>query len=319
MDTAPTNAVAAAAPEAAIALKPAASVVRPIPASVSPAPMPRAAAPINARAAASPRIAGMIGPRTNPATPMIAKAPAIAARPLAISPQLIPPRDLRTGVRIARDTDITSNAADEAIIPGARPESSANPETSRRIPPIAAPAFARPDHSISANFVQTCAKISMEAAIRVSAMTLPIRCVAIPERSIKPAEMARIPVIAAPAFARFSHFIFPNLSAISANISSEAPIRIRANDVRTIFFAIPERSIKPAEMARIPAIAVPAFAKSPHSIVPNLLQTFAKISKAAPIRIRLSAEVSIFSGFTNFIRAWKPTNSRRIPPIPANA
>ena len=112
-----TIAVAPAVPAAARAVRATAKADNPALTRVKPAPMPSMDTPIRANATHRLRIVGTSGASTKPATPITAKAPARATRPLAMDSQLIAPKTLSAVVMISKAEAATSIAAEPKRVP----------------------------------------------------------------------------------------------------------------------------------------------------------------------------------------------------------
>ena len=169
----------------------------------------------------------------NPAA--IAKIPEIAAPALMSCSQSIPPNFWQISANISIAAAIIVKLTTEAIIFFDKPDSRVKPAARTNIPPIAAPAFTSPPHSIVENFWQTSANISIEDPMIISAIELRAIFFDKPDSRVNPAAMASIPDMAAPAFASSPHSIVENFLHTSANISIATPMIAREVAERIIF------------------------------------------------------------------------------------
>ena len=258
------------------AVKPIANAESPVPASTSPAPIPKIAAPIKAIAPLKPRMAGTNGARTNPATPIIAKAPARAISPLAIDSQLIAPRTERAGVRTRMAAAATSKAAEPERVPFMAFKPMARIVT-------APPRVTRP-FAISSQVKEPI--FSIAVAMTTNAVATAIKPTPTETMFLGMNLTAVIVTVNAPAMATrpraiSSHRIPEKSSQAEANIFIAAPMAIKAIPVDTTFLAFPVSLVNSVISVRRIAIELRPFPISSHRISEKSLQAEARTLMAA--------------------------------------
>ena len=267
-----TTAVAPAVPAAASAVKPTAIADKPVPAAKSPAPSPKTATPIRAIAPLKPRIVGTNGVRTAPATPITVKAPARDTRPLTIAVQLIAPRMLRTGVRMANADAATNIAADPDKVPVIALKPTA---IIPREPPRATSPFAISFHSIPPIFSR--AEAIIRRAVETAIRPVPIAIIFLGMKLTAIVTVAKAPAIPTRPTASSLQFIAEKSFTAAARIFIAAPMPIKAALVAITCCAFPVRRVNATISARTIPIEVSPRPISPQFICAKSSQADARI------------------------------------------
>ena len=313
-----TIAVAPAVPAAANAAKPTAREDKPAPAARRPAPTARTPTPIartptpnKLKAPANPKMAGTRGVRTAPATPITVNAPAIVTSPLAIDTQLIAPRTLRIGVRIASAVAATTIAAEPDKVPFITFRPIAN---SVKAPPITVKPLPICSHEKFPSLLITSVMISRAAATTTSPVPIPTIFLGI--SFVATATSKSAPPIALKPFPICSQFIAPKSATAEANIFIAAPIAANATPVETTCFAFPVRLVNIViSVSNTPTLARP-FPISVHDIAPKSLHADANIFMDAA---RITIPVAVVIAFPlNFAILRNTATSASNTPTPVN-
>ena len=205
-----TRAVAPATPATAKADNPMDSANIPAPAANAPKPN-------KAMAPASPNKTGTKGPRNTPARPITANAPASIASPLAISPQLIPPKEINGGIKRDKAAETIANAA------APEREPLININAAAIIPRD--PARTTSPLAISSQLIPPKSLRALDRASRATA-TMPIASAPFsdPLMSFEAPAMMPKDIARAPSpLARVSRSMEPNRSTTSWNMSIAPP------------------------------------------------------------------------------------------------
>ena len=289
LDTATTRDAAPAAPDTAKAESPVENARIPAPAARHPTPN-------TAIAAESPRIAGVSGPNTTPATPSTVKEPASATKPLAMLSQDIFPNVLITGVNTASAADTVRTAA----APGSAPLIALSATTRM----VMEPARVTKPLAISSQDIppifRTASPMMSNAA---PTSTIPVAFDIIPfgRRCIATVTAAKEPAIVVRPRPISPQDKFPIFSTASPNTSMAAPRIVIAVAVETTCFALAVTLVNTANSVRTTATADNPFKRLEISKVPNaptasvrMLMDAARRTKPVPFRIPIPSKSVAF-------------------------